>query len=315
MTRETQSEAARLHPEDVRPMRRIAPILATMLAAFIAIDDDARNMTAKLLRGSYALAAGEEAPLPLPRPPFLAVADLHECLRGESPSISGNAFADYCADLASFIEPQTLSAEALAATGAAETREEKKGPRGKKNDSGDEQEEEVMTGEAAPAELLLAAAPASKPVADLQTEPRCMIDASGAASTRIDGVWVKSLPKYVGGSRDTAAGGEASRVVSVPSGCEVGSPSDATVLYAGSFKGYLGVVILQTGDKGRITVAGLGGIAVARGDTIKRGAVLGSTSSAAAPALAGASEAGEATLLYVGDIEDVGEVAAASSAS
>jgi len=142
-------------------------------------------------------------------------------------------------------------------------------------------------------------------------EPQCTIDGKGAASRRVDGVWVTSLPKYVGGSRDAKAG-EASRIVAVPPRCEVQSPADAKVLYAGTFKGYLGVVILETGKVDRLTVAGLGNVAVARGDTVRRGAALGSTAASSAPALEDTGAAGETTLLYVGGVDDMGEVAAAS---
>ncbi|MBX3489539.1 M23 family metallopeptidase [Parvibaculum sp.] len=95
--------------------------------------------------------------------------------------------------------------------------------------------------------------------------------------------------------------GKTSQVIVVPHGCAVPSPADGRIRYAGFFKGYLGVVILETGSETRLTIAGLGEIAVQRGDSITRGATIGATSQSTAPALASAETAGEAALLYVED--------------
>ena len=279
-------------------MRRSFRILILSVVALVALDDDARMMTGTLFHDGYFLVAGHPTPMPLERPPFLAVADLHDCLRGTGAPVSGGAFAEFCADLASFASPAAVAEEAAEPVAVAQQtvlpmqRIEQRGRQDKDRDGNGDKD--TMIGHAAEA-----------------AEPQCTIDGKGAASLRVDGVWVKSLPKYVGGSRDTKAG-EASRIVAVPPRCEVQSPADAKVLYAGTFKGYLGVVILETGKVDRLTVAGLGNIAVARGDTVKRGAALGSTSAASAPALENTGAAGETTLLYVGGSDDMGEVAAAA---
>lgn len=136
--------------------------------------------------------------------------------------------------------------------------------------------------------------------------PRCRVDASGAARMNDDGVWTSSPPRERAGSPPEMRGGKSSRIVLVPQGCEVESPADAKVLYAGPFKGYLGIVILDAGKTERLIVAGLGEIAVQRGDSITRGATIGATSQSTAPALVSAETAGEAALLYVEDASGAG---------
>lgn len=84
----------------------------------------------------------------------------------------------------------------------------------------------------------------------------------------------------------------------VPAGCGVESPADAKVLFAGSFKGYRGVVILELAGKRRLIVAGLGTLSVSHGGRIARGGELGTTSDERAPALAGAFGAGAPLLFF-----------------
>lgn len=84
--------------------------------------------------------------------------------------------------------------------------------------------------------------------------------------------------------------GEASNgILRVMQHCRVESPVNGTVLYAGLFKGYLGIVILETAKGERVTLAGLGEVRVTRGDKAKKGDVLGLTPAETAPALADAA--------------------------
>lgn len=172
--------------------------------------------------GAYAYVAGTAPPpVPLERPPHLALTALGECLRGTGQVEGENAYAAYCADLAS-----------------------------------------------------LTATPAALP------------EIMAALCTR------------------TA---ETEGLLPVSEGCRMPSPEAGTVLYAGHFKGYLGVVILET-RLGRVTLAGLAEIAVTRGARIEKGDTLGTAPAATAPALAGAAAAeGEGPhLLYMrGDATSV----------
>lgn len=301
-------------------MRRSFRILIFSAIALVALDDDARTMTGTLFQDGYFLVAGHPTPIPLERPPFLAVADLHECLRGTGSPVSGGAFAEFCADLASFASPAAVAEEtaepvAVAQRAVLPMQRIKQPGRQDKNRDGNG-DKDTMIGHAAARTDTPVPAPSIAEIATVAepAELQCTIDGKGAASLRVDGVWMTSLPKYVGGSHDAKAG-ETSRIVAVPPRCEVQSPADGKVLYAGTFKGYLGVVILETGKVDRLTVAGLGNVAVARGDTVKRGSALGSTSASSAPALENTGAEGETTLLYVGGVDDMGEVAAASPAS
>ncbi|MEX0838230.1 MAG: hypothetical protein WD034_01745 [Parvibaculum sp.] len=228
-------------------------------------------MTARaFIQKGYILVAGRVPPLPLERPLFLAQTGLHDCLRGITPVESDDAYAAFCADLATFAGPAVVAASAPALRPMeAPARPEREA-----------REEEI------------ALAPAPEPL----PEPLCLVDATGIVSTRIDGTWIKSAPKRDEGS---APDTESSRIVVVPPRCAVQSPANAEVLYAGNFKGYLGIVILDTGRVERLTVAGLGMIEVRRGDRIARGATIGWTSQRAAPALAEAAASGDAALLYI----------------
>ncbi|MBX3506403.1 MAG: M23 family metallopeptidase [Parvibaculum sp.] len=170
--------------------------------------------------GAYAYVAGTTAPpIPLARPPHLALAALGECLRGTGHVDGENAYAAYCTDLASL--------------GAAP---------------------------AAPPEILAAL---------------CMRTA------------------------------ESEGLLSVREGCRMPSPLGGTVLYAEHFKGYLGVVILETA-RGRVTLAGLAEITVARGARIEKGETLGTAPAATAPAFADAAAEDGPHLLYMrGDATSV----------
>ncbi|GEM_PF-1436149 len=252
-------------------LRRIVYMVILTVIAFVALDNDKRETARTLVHDGYAAIAGHAPPRPLERPPFLAQASLDDCLRGTATVASDNeTYAAFCADLASF-------AASIVAPDEPEEQEE---------ESGSETEKQ---------EYARAPEPARAPAV------QCRVDASGAARINTDGIWTSSPVREHAGSPPGMRGGRSSRIVLVPQGCDVESPADAKVLYAGPFKGYLGVVILDAGKTERLIVAGLGEVAVQRGDSVTRGATIGATSKSTAPALASAETAGEAALLYVED--------------
>lgn len=299
-------------------IRRILYITLFAAVALFAIDNETRTIAKSYVHDGYALVAGRTLPTPLERPPLLTV-ELGDCLRGNGQIESDNAYAEFCADLASFAGPVVAAANAPplmpvrkpARKTVALTRHDRDMPPAQESDDGKsggdggdrEQAENDVAAIDAPAPMPAPAAVAATP------REECLVDANGSTSKRIDGVWVKAPPHDRDGAAQDMRGGKSSRIVTVPDGCDVASPTDAKVLYAGPFKGYLGVVILDTGKTERLTVAGLGEVFVRRGDSVVRGAKIGSTSQGAAPALANASNDGAAALLYVE------EVAAAQPAS
>lgn len=244
--------------------RRLFQVFALALIVLVALDDNARTMTGGFFQNGYAYVTGAgPAPLPLERPAFLGLADLDDCLRGSGHVEGDDAYAAFCADLASFAEdrPQEPGKMETATLPAAAVRQRAKIASSAKVD--------------------------------------CFVDARGVPARMIDGIWVKAEAET-----DDAGtwSGKPSRLVTVPPRCQVQSPAEANVLYAGYFKGYRGVIILETEKKDRITIAGLGRVGVERGDRVVLGGKLGETSEALAPALAGAANGrGPAVLLYVAD--------------
>jgi hypothetical protein len=121
------------------------------------------------------------------------------------------------------------------------------------------------------------------PAESAAMQPGCIVDEKGATKLRHDRKRQVLPPRRAGHyAAADAASGVALRVEPA---CLVASPASGNVLYAGEFKGYLGVVILGLADGRRITVAGLGRVGVRRGETLRRGANIGSTSHVDAPAL------------------------------
>lgn len=241
--------------------RRTFQVLTLALLILAALDEDARTITGGFLRNGYVyIAGGANTPVPLERPPFLGLADLDDCLRGSARIEGGDAYAAFCADLATFTVSET----------DAETKK-----------------------------MTMAHTSASTERALVETVD-CLVDAHGVPARRTDGIWMRSA-----NDTDSESGtwsGKPSRLVSVPPGCHVESPADGKVLYAGFFKGYLGIVIIETARKERITVAGLGRVSVSRDDKIVHGGEIGETSEKLAPALAGPSQGKDgAALLYVAD--------------
>lgn len=240
--------------------RRAFQILAIAFVVLLMLDGNARMMAAGIIQNGYAfMARAQEPPIPLARPPLLGLADLDDCLRGTARIDGDNAYAAFCADLAS------LSGEAT----------------GEMN-------------EARMAEAELPAAPPSKKHAPDRKE--CIVDTMGVPARKIDGIWVKA------DAGENLTEGESNRLIAVPASCPVQSPAEGNVLYAGFFKGYSGVVILETTKKKRITIAGLGRVAIQRGEKVALGGEIGMTPERPAPALAEALNGrGEAALLYVAD--------------
>jgi hypothetical protein len=245
-----------------------ATVIATIV--LVLLDNDGRMAARGFIQKGYTLVAGRVPPLPLERPLFLGQTGLHDCLRGTTPVESDEAYAAFCADLATFAGPAVVAASV---------------PPLRPIEVPARPEREILE-----EKIALAPEIESKP------EPRCFVDTTGIVSTHVGGVWIKSAPQRDQGS---APDEESGRIVAVPRGCAVQSPVDAEVLYAGNFKGYLGIVILDTGRAERLTVAGLGTLEVRRGDRIVRGATIGWTSERAAPALAEAAASDDAALLYI----------------
>lgn len=251
--------------------RRIFQVSTLALLMLTVLDEDARTTTSGFLRTGYVYMAGEaNTPVPLERPPFLGLADLDDCLRGSAHINGDDAYAAFCADLATF------------AVNAGKSNAGRKPV--------------ATTHTSAPA------VPKSPPPvkrARVETVD-CLIDAHGVPARRTDGIWMRSANETDSES-ETWSGGP-SRLVSVPPRCRVASPAEGKVLYAGFFKGYLGIVIIETARKERITIAGLGRVSVSRDDKIVHGGEIGETSEELAPALAGSARGKDgAALLYVAD--------------
>ena len=249
--------------------RRIFQILALALLMLAVLDEDARTMTGGFLQNGYTYMVGAAPPpVPLERPPFLGLADLDDCLRGAARIDGDDAYAAFCADLATFAVSET----------------------------GVETKKVTVAHTAAPTTPKLAPPVENAPVEAVD----CLIDARGVPARRTDGIWMRSANDM--GTESGTWSGKPSRLVSVPPGCRVQSPAEGKVLYAGFFKGYLGIVIIETAKKERITIAGLGRVSVNRDDKIAHGGEIGETSEKLAPALAGQARGKEGTaLLYVAD--------------
>jgi hypothetical protein len=224
-------------------MSRGFTLLFLCATVFVLMDKETRLFASGLVTSGYAHVIGGNAPVPLERPPMLALADLDDCLRGTGRVTGGDAYAEFCADLASFTSPETAM---------------------------------VAEGDAMPVE-----------------RPE---RASAFAEDDAKPVCAATLPPLVHRNR-----GKTSEVIVVPHDCTVPSPADGRILYAGFFKGYLGVVILETGSEMRLTIAGLGNISVRRGDETMAGNEIGMTSDTVAPALADAADGEGAALLIVAD--------------
>ncbi len=202
-------------------MSFIARLLTTVLAAaagLFLLDEDRRNLTGHAVSDAYALVAGTVPPLPLARPPHLALAALDDCLRGNVLIEGDDAYAAYCNDLAG-----------LGAT-------------------------------------------SRPPVPARHSAGTCSLATQNGLM---------------------AASGD----------CRVVSPAAGKVLFADRFKGYLGVVIIETENGERLTIAGLAGIGAKRGAAIAKGKTIGTAPDKTAPALAEAAPGETPFLLFLSNQE------------
>lgn len=270
-------------------LHRSFRIVFFTVIAFVALDEDARIMASGVFHDGYSLLAGRSTPTPLERPALLARAGLDDCLRGIARADTGEPYADFCTDLATFAETLVASSDSLTGDDLAATSEAVPKPKARVR-------RVASAGTKTEASKIAARAPEAAPV-----RPLCLVDETGAASTQVDGIWMKQAPEFLRGPERDARSRKVTQIVAVPDGCAVQSPVNAKVLYAGSFKGYLGIVILETKKMERLTIAGLEDVAVTRGETVSRGAKIGTTTARAAPALAGATGTHAASLLYVAD--------------
>lgn len=126
-------------------------------------------------------------------------------------------------------------------------------------------------------------APKTAPAQPVPSSPQCLIDEKGATILNAP---ARALPPHVVSQKSRGRSGGVALLV--PAACGVKSPMKAKVLFAGEFKGYRGVVILALPAKRRLIIAGLEALRVKRGDVVERGAIVGSTMPAGAPALAAA---------------------------
>ncbi|MFZ2468245.1 peptidoglycan DD-metalloendopeptidase family protein [Parvibaculum sedimenti] len=129
------------------------------------------------------------------------------------------------------------------------------------------------------------------------TEPHsCNIGETGMLTLR-QGDAIRRRSAHFPGVTPTAqnTGGLA---LGVPPYCDLESPVAGQVLFAGEFKGYKSVLIIGLAGGHRLVIAGLGTLAVKRGEAIARGQILAASSADPAPALATAFGGEAASLIY-----------------
>jgi murein hydrolase activator len=101
------------------------------------------------------------------------------------------------------------------------------------------------------------------------------------------------------GQDDGAGGARMGDMVATHSGAIVTAPTDGAVLYAGPFRSYGQLLILDAGDGYHVVLAGMGRISVAPGQTLLAGepvGVMGESRVASVAAIGGGSAGPE---LYV----------------
>jgi murein DD-endopeptidase MepM/ murein hydrolase activator NlpD len=114
----------------------------------------------------------------------------------------------------------------------------------------------------------------------------CRIAANGATALK-DGRQSRVVPPQLATQKASLVH-QPGVALLVDSACMVESPVNGKVMYAGEFKGYLGVIIVRLASGQQLIAAGLDRIDVKRGDAVSVGQTLGVTSAALAPALAAA---------------------------
>lgn len=133
--------------------------------------------------------------------------------------------------------------------------------------------------------------------AEKQKETRsCTIGETGTLAIRQGDAIDQRRAHFSGVS--PIARGSGGIALDVPANCDLQSPVNGRVLFAGEFKGYRRVLIVGLSGGHRLVIAGLGTLAVKRGETIARGQILATSSADAAPALATAFNADAESLVY-----------------
>lgn len=124
----------------------------------------------------------------------------------------------------------------------------------------------------------------------------CRIDATGRVTVGMDGRTHVSSTRLL--SPPSVGRAPAGVALAVPAACLLESPAAGKVVFAGAFKGYNGVVIVELPQGRRLVVAGLGSLQVQRGTRIARGDILGASSDGQAPALEVAFGGGKTSVVY-----------------
>lgn len=247
-------------------------ILLALVFFFFVLSDDTRNAAYRLFGMAYGDVVENTIPRPLARPLFAGPAHLIDCLRGSGRPEGRDTFAAFCTDLATFAAPPPVPSR-LSTLLTSE-------------DLSLVQSTDVVT--------LVARVEAA-------ARPGCFDNLGRAARRDAASIWTKVPPNALSEPNGTAKRHATSYVVPVPYGCMLRSPAAGRIVYAAPFKGYLGVVIIETETAERLTLAGLGNISVARGDSVRHDTELGTMPDMAAPALEDGVGTGQAALLYFAD--------------
>lgn len=124
----------------------------------------------------------------------------------------------------------------------------------------------------------------------------CTIDATGRVTVGMDGRTHVSSARLL--SPPSVGRAPAGVALAVPAACLLESPAAGKVVFAGTFKGYNGVVIVELPQGRRLVVAGLGTLQVRRGAQVSPGDILGASSDVRAPALEAAFGEGDVPVVY-----------------
>jgi murein hydrolase activator len=101
------------------------------------------------------------------------------------------------------------------------------------------------------------------------------------------------------GDDDEAGGRLMGDIVKTHSGAIVTAPSDGSVLYAGPFRSYGQLLILNAGDGYHLVLAGMGRISVGLGQTVVAGEPVGAMGEARIASMAGPGEGEPGQELYI----------------
>jgi len=156
-------------------------------------------------------------------------------------------------------------------------------------------------------ELMVAPQPAPRPISRPKGQeiaqparpvepPPCVIGAAGKVTIGRGKSARVSAAQLV--SSSAAGRAPAGVALAVPATCLLESPAAGKVVFAGAFKGYSGVVIVELPQGRRLVIAGLGSLQVRRGARVARGDILGASSDGRVPALEAAFGGGKASVVY-----------------